>query len=818
MLAALGVSLTSHGQRLDPTFRPPHLTAEYASNGSSPYTCAVVQPDGRVIVSGEFQFIASEAAPVLRRLLPDGSLDPTFNRGGSGPDVAPTALLLQPDGKLLLTGNFKSYNGLPVPQVLRLLPNGLPDPAFVGGNAGLSAPGCLALDGAGRILLGNNASGYVRPPYPASIARLLPDGQPDAGFVMDSTVTGQVRSILVQADGGILVGGRSLFPNRYLSLLLRLSPTGALDTTFVPKGLQGPYVAGLAQQSDGQLLVAGDFDWSHSPTVGYANAVRARLDGSLDTTFVAPFTHYSFGLNAIVPDGQGGAIVGSYASSTQPGTSALWHLDARGAIDPGFASGVPLMGTVGQILPTGSGYLIGGRFGQYGGVKRPWLAHVSATGTLNTAFAPRLLVPAAIGSIQPLPSGQFLTQTSAAYADGVALPPSAVRRFQADGALDQGFTCVPTSPNIGLTLLNTSSTGGFYTSATDYSVYESPSGLNYHQADGILAPNYYSPIGIQLPGFHPTAAVEMPDGSRILTGYRVIRMGGNNHHPVLYRQSPNGVEDFGRRPYSYSAWSSRVWPQPDGRVLVSFGETVPLVRLMPSGRLDSTFNDSLSGRRTRSVFPLADGRILVNRVPLATGVQQENLQRLTATGALDPSFSAPDSTVLRTLLPDGRLVVMCGQGTATRLLVLLADGAPDPTVTPVAIPLDTASHTPIGVAFQPSTTDKLLLWGDFRTIGGEPHHLVSRLLLSPPPPTRPAATPLDLRPNPARAGGALTLTVPPATAPDMRVQLIDAIGHVVYSGSVGQKATGTATLPLPALAAGLYTVRVGGTTQRLVVE
>lgn len=94
-----------------------------------------VQPDGKILVGGDF-------TGRLARLNADGSVDTTFNKGGSGISGSQIYdIRQQPDGKILVVGTFSSYNGVAKPDFIRLLPNGQLDtnadfarPAVIGGS------------------------------------------------------------------------------------------------------------------------------------------------------------------------------------------------------------------------------------------------------------------------------------------------------------------------------------------------------------------------------------------------------------------------------------------------------------------------------------------------------------------------------------------------------------------------------------------------------------------------------------------------------------------------------------------------------------
>ena len=90
----------------------------------------VVQPDGKVILGGEFSTLAPNGgATVTRnriaRLNPDGTLDAAFNPNANN-DV--DAVAIQADGKILVGGKFISIGGQSRHFIARLdATTGLPD-------------------------------------------------------------------------------------------------------------------------------------------------------------------------------------------------------------------------------------------------------------------------------------------------------------------------------------------------------------------------------------------------------------------------------------------------------------------------------------------------------------------------------------------------------------------------------------------------------------------------------------------------------------------------------------------------------------------
>ncbi|MBL9137743.1 MAG: hypothetical protein JNK85_17860 [Verrucomicrobiales bacterium] len=97
-------------------------------SGGQPFwgaaTAMTVDLEGRVLMAGE---VARHKA--LSRLLPTGVLDPAFDIG-SGPDGRIFALAVQSDGSVLAVGEFRTWSGVPRHHIARLLPSGTLDPTF----------------------------------------------------------------------------------------------------------------------------------------------------------------------------------------------------------------------------------------------------------------------------------------------------------------------------------------------------------------------------------------------------------------------------------------------------------------------------------------------------------------------------------------------------------------------------------------------------------------------------------------------------------------------------------------------------------------
>ena len=240
--------------RLDPAFQP----SSGVNGEASLVFASAIQPDGKWIVAGEFDSVEGQARSRVARLNVNGSLDRTFDPG-VGPNARVRGLALQPDGKLIMVGEFTSFGGTPRYRVARLNPNGSLDPAF---NPGADGPVCsVVLRPNGQILVGGSFAELNGSAH-SGIGRLQTDGTVDSHF--NPSAPG-VRAIAVQADGKILLGGG--FPPLYESGpagVARLSNDGKVDTAFASGQLGADNrVTALAVTADNRIIVGGLFSAFH---------------------------------------------------------------------------------------------------------------------------------------------------------------------------------------------------------------------------------------------------------------------------------------------------------------------------------------------------------------------------------------------------------------------------------------------------------------------------------------------------------------------------------------------------------------------------
>src|SRR5262249_17717925 len=139
-----------------------------------------LQLDDKILLSGYFTFINGTNRNRIARLNTDGSLDSSFDPGtGANNYVYPVAA--QPDGKVLIGGNFTFINETNRNRVARLNIDGSLDTTFDPGDGPSDQVNCLALQTDGKVVIGGNFT-RINNTNRNYIARLNADGSLDDGF------------------------------------------------------------------------------------------------------------------------------------------------------------------------------------------------------------------------------------------------------------------------------------------------------------------------------------------------------------------------------------------------------------------------------------------------------------------------------------------------------------------------------------------------------------------------------------------------------------------------------------------------------------
>ena len=258
---------------LDTSFNP-------GSGADAEITAAVLQPDGRIVVGGRFTSFNGFTHNRVCRLNADGSVDQSFGLG-AGINNSVFALALQSDGRILVGGQFTQVDLTLRFNLARLNTNGSVDLSFDPGNGPNGDVNAIVIQPNGAIIIGGTFIGYDGFSR-GGIARVMASGALDFSFDSGVGTGGNVFALALQHNGQIVLGGRFVqYAGINRTFIARISSSGSLDQGYNP--IPDDWVQSLAVEPDDRILVGGFFTSING--VGRSRIARLNTNGSVDATF-----------------------------------------------------------------------------------------------------------------------------------------------------------------------------------------------------------------------------------------------------------------------------------------------------------------------------------------------------------------------------------------------------------------------------------------------------------------------------------------------------------------------------------------------------
>lgn len=312
----------------------------------------------------------------VARYLPNGELDTSFGGGGGVVEIPWTiakeaesaeAVAIDGQGRIVVggsavKGNVRGFDFA----AARLLPNGTLDPSFGEGGvatldipeAGFDVGDAVAVDSLGRVMVGGQAIKTGTPSVGAmTVVRWTEAGVPDPSFgkngvakvnVVGST-SGSARTLAVDGAGRIVVGGSVSAGGNFNSTVARLLGGGSLDPSFGSGGIVSlsfrpgvsSSIASLAMAGS-DIVAVGNFEEESIESFG---VTRLLSNGAPDpgfadagmTTRTLPGSDLS--ASAVTVDPAGRIVIGGRVSEPLVTNAALFRYTANGTPDPAFGSG-----------------------------------------------------------------------------------------------------------------------------------------------------------------------------------------------------------------------------------------------------------------------------------------------------------------------------------------------------------------------------------------------------------------------------------------------------------------------------------------------
>ncbi len=732
--AALPNSSAAQHGAIDPTFNPSDVGFSAGDGPAGDVHTTVVQPDGKILIGGDFTTYNGTTCNRLIRLHSDGSVDTGFDSGLTLYSAIINAVAVQADGKILVVGEFDSFHLVWRRRIVRLNADGSLDTGFDPGSGTDGTINSVAIQADGKILIGGDFY-FCHDAIRKCLARLNTDGSLDTSFDPGTGANNAVHAIAVQADGRVLVGGYfTIFNGADRGRIARLHANGALDTGFDPGTGADDGVFAITPQTDGKIMVGGAFMSYNGMAIN--RIARLNANGTLDTGLNLT-TGANSHVRSIVIQPDGRIIIGG-AFATYNGTSrnGIARLNTNGALDTSFNPGTGAAGgTLRSIAIQSDGRILaGGHFTSFNGTPRNRIVRLNANGGLDAGFNKVHGANHAINAISVMADGKILIGgVFTGYNNKIC---GHIARLHADGSQDIAFNS-GTGANEEVRAMSVQADGkiliaGFFTSYNG-TVRNRIARLN---ADGSLDTGFNPGAGAN--GGVSAIALQ-PDG-KILIGGDFTSYNGTGRNRIA-RLNANGTLDTGFNPGAGANDQVRsIAIQPDGRVLIggdftSYNGTarIRIARLNANGALHTGF-DAGAGPddSVYSIAYLPEGSILIAGVFFqVNGTDARRLARLNADGSLDTSFNpgyGSDGSILSMAIQrDGKILISgwfnaYAMVSRNRIARLNADGSLDMSFDP-----GSGANGWIR-SFATQADGLILIGGEFTGYNGTGRNRIARLL------------------------------------------------------------------------------------------
>jgi uncharacterized delta-60 repeat protein len=710
---------------IDYTFNPINADFGNGNGANGIIRTTSIQSDGKIIIGGEFTFYNGTAKNNIARLNSNGTLDGTFNLdAGANGTIQTTSI--QSDGKIIIGGSFTSYNGTAINRIARLNTDGTLDTSF---NPGIGANDNIwttSIQSDGKIIIGGDFTSYNGTTR-NRIARLNPNGTLDAVFNPGTGVTSVVRTNLIQSDGKIIIGGNfTSFNGTSRNKIARLNANGTLDNSFNPgTGVSGDgsYINTTTMQTDGKIIIAGPFSWYNGTY--RSNIARLNTDGTLDSTFSpgqgAPLATTVY-TTALQSDGKI-IIGGDFYSFNGSSRNKIARLNTNGTLDSTFNYGTGVYNTISTTciyttsIQSDGKIIIGGELNSYNGTAINKVARLNVNGTFDLSFNQGTGANNDVFATSIQSDGKIIIGGNFTFYNGTAI--NRIARVNTNGTLDNTF-----NPGLGANgIIRTISLqgdgkiiiGGEFTSYNTTSririarlnvdgsldsSFNPELGANDHilttsiQSDGKIiiggqftsyngtSRNYIARLNTDgtLDSFNQGTGANyyvyttsIQNDNKIIIGGAFSSFDGNNRR-MIARLNINGTNDVTFNPgtgANDNIYTTSI--QSNGKIIIggiftSFNGTTRyrIARLNIDGTIDNTFNPGTGAYyndniiRTTSIQ--SNGKIIIGgEFTFFNNTARNNIARLHSNGVLDSAFNpgtgANNPIYSTSIQSDGKIII-----------------------------------------------------------------------------------------------------------------------------------------------------------------
>jgi uncharacterized delta-60 repeat protein len=622
--------------RLDVTFNP-------GSGADSSVRAISIQPDGKIILGGRFTVYNSVPRRGIVRVNSDGSIDPGFLIG-NGFSGTVNAILVQGDGKIIAGGSIASYNNMTCNNIVRLNANGSIDGSFISGSGVNGVIYSMVTQNDGKIIVGGNFTSYngqVR----NNIVRINANGSIDQSYNVGSGTNGVIRTMSLQPDGKLIIAGQFFVYNGVgKTRVARVNTNGSIDNSFNPGVGATKSIRASKVQADGRILLGGLFTLFNG--VKMNRITRLFSNGSIDTTFlVSPGTNEA--VRAIGLQSDGNIIVaGDFTQYNFRGKNRLIRLFPTGVMDSLFNKIHGANNTVRAIIiQPDNKYLVAGDFSTVNGagIGKNGIARLQANGNVGTSFNQGKGANDNIRALVMQPD--WYTVVAGNFTSYNSIKRGRIARININGQLDTTFLNSGPGANDNIRTLALLSGGSILIGGN----FTSFNGVTNNRIgkllpDGSLHPIFNTGIGANA---NIRVIKVQPDG-KILVGGNFTQFNGVARNYLARLDSTGGLDISFNIGSGANGHVFSIFIQNDGKILVGGDFTIfnglpmnKLTRLNSNGSVDLTFNPGLGANNSVRGFAVQnDGKIVVSgEFTVFDNSPRNRLVRLNSSGTVDPVFN-----------------------------------------------------------------------------------------------------------------------------------------------------------------------------------
>ncbi len=713
---------------IDLTFNPNDIGFGNGDGANDYVNASATQDDGKIIIGGSFTKYNYIERSRLARLNVDGSLDTTF-LPGAGADGRVKALAIQQDGKILIGGEFSHYEGVLSRFLARVNPDGSLDPTFQMGESIDGYIYTIAVQADGKILIGG-AFTICGGSYINRIARLHTDGSLDTSFDQGTGANATIRTIALQDDGKILIGGQfSSYNDISCGKIARIHTDGSLDDSFnTETGIHAYQSIDIVTiLDDGKIIIGGSFSSYQGSEVGMI--ARLDTDGNLDTSFTSG-TGANSSIRSITILNDGKIIIaGEFFTFDNNESHYIARLNSNGSFDPDFKvspGGSSIINTI-EVMSDGK-IIVGGNFTHYNEIRTGQIIRLNANGDFDPTFNKGSAADNWVHCIAQQPDAKLIIGGNFTRYDGMVSKRMA--RLLPDGSLDTSFD-IGSGFNNGVNTINIQTDGKIVVGGGFTTCDGTPASFLVRlNADGSVDPSFSTGSGFN----GNVRAVELQDDGKILIGGTFSRYNGSDSRFIVRLNTDGSIDNSFDAGDGIGGYIYAIAIQADGKILLGGAKHAGefrIIRVYPDGSLDTSFDCGSGGDHDIYSIIIQENKIIAGGYFSSfNGSGSYGIVRLNNDGSLDTEFNPGTGSLggIRSIsMQSDHKMIIGGQfleynGTEIQHLARInKDGSLDPSFERGSGPNFNVYTTVL------QSDDKILFGGGFISYNGVGRNRIARL-------------------------------------------------------------------------------------------